>query len=542
MTVRTRATRRRRLASFAGVAFVLALGGPATPRAAKDAALDAHTLVVGTRAEPKTLNPLALSSSEGHQIAGLVFLKLLQEQDDFMTFKPQLASSWSWSPDSLAVTFNLRPDARWSDGVPVTADDVRFTWELQVDTTVAWPSAAIKSKIKDVEVKDARTVVFHFKERYLYQVMDANDGVIIPKHVLDAVPRADVKSAPFGRAPVGNGPYALARWESGQYIELAASPRYYGARDGSPGVQRVVFKFVPDAVTLVSQLKAGEIDLLESVQPGDIASIRQDRPDAGIQTVPSRRMSFIAWNGKRAPFDDREVRRALTMAIDRAEIIRTVWQGYATECTSPIVPLLWAFDASIPAIPFDPEAARARLLQLGYREANGVLERNGEPFTIELLVNDAQNRIDVVTLVQAQLKKVGIRVDVRVMEYGAYIDRILATDYDAAFVEWKATTKVDLTGLFGTKSMRPKGYNFVSYSNKEVDRLMEEALQKADMASARSLWNRVQQMIYADQPYTFIAIPKEITAVDDRFCHVAPSAISFFVNLPAWGVKPDCAP
>jgi peptide/nickel transport system substrate-binding protein len=519
--------------------FLLALACGGSARAAKSA-LDARTLVVGTRAEPKTLNPLAITASEGHQIAGLVFLKLLEEQDDFMTFRPQLASSWSWSPDSLAVTFNLRPDARWSDGAPVTAADVRFTWEVHVDTTVAWPSASIKSKIADVEVKDARTVVFHFKERYLYQLMDANDGVILPQHVLGAVPRAEVKAAPFGRAPVGNGPYALARWESGQYIELASNPGYFG--DSSARVERVVFKFVPDAVTLVSQLKAGEIDLLESVQPGDLAAVRKSRPDVVVHTVPSRRMSFIAWNEKRPPFDDRDVRRALTMAIDRDELIRTVWQGYATACTSPIVPLLWAFDPSIPPLPFDPKGARAILAERGYQDAGGVLQKNGQPFTIELLVNDAQNRVDAVTLVQAQLKKIGIRVDIRVMEYSAYIERILASDYDAALVEWKATTKVDLTALFHSKSMRPKGYNFVSYSNPEVDRLIDEAVGKTDLASARELWNRVQRLVYADQPYTFVAIPKEITAVDDRFCNIAPNAISFFANLPQWGVTPDCAP
>jgi peptide/nickel transport system substrate-binding protein len=529
----------KRLVALCG-AFFLALAWVASARAA-DAALAARTLVVGTRAEPKTLNPLAITASEGNQMAALVFLKLLEEQDDFMTFRPQLASSWSWSPDSLAVTFNLRADARWSDGVPVTADDVRFTWELQVDTTVAWPSASIKSKITNVEVKDARTVVFRFAERYLYQLMDANDGVILPKHVLGAIPRAEVKTSPFGRAPVGNGPYRLARWESGQYIELASNPGYFGD-SGAPRVERVVFKFVPDAVTLVSQLKAGEIDLLESVQPGDLASVERSRPDVVVHTVPSRRLSFIAWNEKHAPFADRDVRRALTMAIDRAEIIRTVWQGYATECTSPIVPLLWAFDDTIAPIPFDPKGARAILAQRGFQEVGGVLQKDGRPFTIELLVNDAQNRVDVVTLVQAQLKKIGIRVDIRVMEYGAYIERILATDYDAAFVEWKATTKVDLTALFHTKSMRPNGYNFVSYSNPEVDRLIDEALGETDLPSARGVWNRVQALIYADQPYTFVAVPKELTAVDDRFCNIAPNAISFFANLAGWGVKPDCAP
>jgi len=527
----------RGVAAFA-IACAVAVSAHGDPA---DPALDAKTLVVGTRVDPKTLNPLAISASEGHQVAGLIFLKLLQEQDDFMSFKPQLARTWTVSPNGLDVTFVLRDDARWSDGVPVTAEDVRFTWELQVDTTVAWPGASIKSKIRDVEVKDAHTVVFHFREAYLYQVMDANDGVILPKHLLGAIPRRDLKASPFGRAPVGNGPYRLARWESGQYLELVANETYFGRK---PRVERVVFKFVPDAVTLVLQLRAGEIDLLESVQTGDLASIRAARPDIVVHTVPSRRLSFIAWNLTRAPFADREVRRALTAAIDRAELVRAVWGEYARECTSPIVPLLWAYDPGIPPIRFDPEAARASLATLGFKDhdGDGILDRDGHPFEFELLVNDAQNRIDVVTIVQAQLKQAGIKVNLRVMEYGAYIERVLATDYDAAFVEWKSVTKVDLTGLFHTRSFRPKGYNFFSYSNPEVDRLIDEALTKVDKADAKAIWDRVQRIVYDDQPCTFLAVPQELTAVDDRFCNVKPSAISFFVRLYEWGVSPDCSP
>jgi peptide/nickel transport system substrate-binding protein len=491
--------------------------------------------------EPRTLNPIAITASEGHQIAGLVFLKLLEEQDDFMSFKPQLAEAWTISPDGRDVTFVLRADARWSDGAPVTADDVRFTWEVHTDTTVAWPSASIKAKIRDVEVRDARTVVFHYSEPYLYQAMDANDGVILPRHILGDVPRRELKDAPFGRAPVGNGPYRLSRWESGQYIQLETSPEYFGAK---PTIASVIFKFVPDAVTLVAQLKAGEIDLLESVPPGDVNSIRAARPDVEVVTVPSRRMSFIAWNTARAPLDDRSVRRALTTGIDRTELIQTVWGGYAQECTSPIVPLLWAFDPSIPALPFDPAAARAQLAALGFKDSDGdgIVERDGKPFELELVVNDAQNRVDVVTIVQAQLKRIGVGVRLRVLEFGTYQERVLAADFDGAFVEWKVQTKVDLTSLFHSASRRPHGFNFGAYANPEVDRLIQEALATSDREAARQKWNRIQKLIYDDQPYTFIAVPQELTAIDDRFCNVKPSAISFFVNLPAWRLVPECGP
>jgi peptide/nickel transport system substrate-binding protein len=521
------------------VLCMLAVASAALAAGSKGPAMDATTLVVGTRAEPKTLNPVAITASESQQIAALLFQKLLEEQDDFTSFKPGLARSWSFSADSLDVTFALREDARWSDGKPITAADVRFTWQVETDTTVAWPSASIKAKIRDVEVKDDHTVVFHFKERYLYQLMDANDGVILPEHALASIPRKDLKAAPFGREPVGNGPYVLKRWEAGQYIELARNPAYAAS---TPRIERIVIKFVPDAVTLTAQLEAGEIDLLESVQPADLAGIHAQRGDVQILETPSRRMSFVAWNGTRAPFETAAERVAMTMGIDRRAIIASVWGGRAKECTSPIVPLLWAYEPSIPAIKYDPKAARSALGRLGFKDSDkdGVLDRDGKPFEFELLVNDAQNRVDIATMIQAQLKRIGVKVNVRVMEYGAFIDRILAMDYDAAIVEWKVQTKVDLTQLFATSAKRPNGYNFVGYSNPAVDRLIEQALAERDMARAKLLWSDAQRAIYLDQPYTFLAVPQELTALDDRFCNARPSPISIFAHIGDWRIKPEC--
>lgn len=520
---------------------IIALGivGPAV--AGRPPAMGETTLVVGTRAEPKTLNPIAITASESQQIAALLFQKLLEEQDDFISFKPQLARSWAFSADSLDVTFVLRDDARWSDGSPVTASDVRFTWQVETDTTVAWPSASIKEHIRDVEVKDAHTVVFHFDKRYLYPLMDANDGVILPEHLLASIPRRELKTAPFGRAPVGNGPYVLKRWEGGQFIELERSPNYAGP---TPRMERILVKFVPDAVTLVAQLQAGEIDLLESVQASDLAGIKAKRDDVQILETPSRRLSFVAWNGTRAPFNDKVVRVDMTRGIDRRAIIQNVWGGHAKECTSPIVPLLWAYEPAITPIRYDAKGARAALEEMGWRDTNGdgILDREGKPFEFELLVNDAQNRVDIATMIQAQLKKIGVKANVRVMEYGAYIDRILAMDYDAAVVEWKVQTKVDLTQLFHSSAKRPKGYNFIGYSKPEVDRLIDQALAERDMKRAKELWSDAQRAIYADQPYTFLAVPQELTAIDDRFCNVKPSPISVFAHIVDWRIKPDCKP
>ena len=171
---------------------------------------------IGVENDPKTLNPLAIQSVQAADIISLMFLKLMEEQADFLNFEPALARRWEFSEDSLTITFYLRDDVTWHDGQPVTAADVRFTWELQTDTTVAWKSRHIKERIRDVEVIDKHTVRYTFASRYPYQLMDANDGVIVPKHVLGTVPRDSISTHAFGRAPVGNGPYKLSRWPSCQ--------------------------------------------------------------------------------------------------------------------------------------------------------------------------------------------------------------------------------------------------------------------------------------------------------------------------------------
>ena len=500
-------------------------------------------LVVGMLSEPATLNPLFTASTEARDITERIFLKLLEERGDFLHFKPRLAREWKFSKDGLALTFHLRDDVRWSDGVPVTAQDVRFTWELQSDTLVAWPGVRIKEHVRDVEVIDAHTVVFHFTQRYPYQLMDANDGVILPRHLLESVPREEIATHPFGREPVGNGPYRILRWVSGRYIELGANEDYY---EGPPVVNRVVYRFVPDMVTLVMQLKKGEIDVLESV-PHDEARQFKDHPSIRLYIYPSRRMNYIAWNLENELFDNREIREALTMAINRKEIIETIWGGYATECKSPVHPILWAYNDKIRVIEYEagPGQVHRKMRIRGWRDrdGDGILEnRDGKRFEFELLVNNNQVRVDIATIVQAHLKRVGVKAEIRVLEFNTYIERILGKDFDAAFIGWKSSTKVDLTSLWHSSAIPPNGYNVTSYRNSRVDNWIDKAKVELDPQKAQDLWYKAQSQIYLDQPVTFLAVPQEVNALHRRFCNVQPNAISFFANLRAWRLAPDCSP
>ena len=500
-----------------------------------------NTLTVGLLSEPSTLNPLVATSNETKDIVWLIFLKLLDEQPDYLHFAPRLAEKWEFSPDSLSIKFHLRDDVHWTDGEPVTAEDVRFTWQLHVDTLVAWPSRQLKQQVRDVEVVDRYTVTFHFHQRYPYQLMDANDGVILPRHLLKDVPPDQIRNHPFGRLPVGNGPYQLGRWEPEQYIELIRNPDYY--ESGKPAVDRVIFKFVPDMVNLMIQLKKGEIDALESIPNDQLSDLKANYPEIRIYTYPSREYWYIAWNLDNELFADAAVRRALTMAIDRKEIIETLWGGLAQLCDSPIHPSLWAFDDGIEKIPFDPEESRRTLGQIGWvdSDGDGVLDKDGRPFEFELITNHSyQLRVDVATMTEAYLAKIGVKVNIRTLEFRAVVDKLLSSNYDSCVLGWGTATKPDITNHWHSSAVPPDGYNISLYRNPEVDGWIDEAKVELDRDRAMELWSKAQREIYNDQPFTFLLIPFEVNALRDTFCGAEPNAISFFYNLRDWRAGADC--
>ncbi len=510
-------------------------------KSSEEQAAAGGSLVVGILSEPNTLNPLAARSTQAHDIINLMFLKLLDEQSDFLNFAPRLATHWTYSEDSLSITFDLRRDVRWHDGEPVTAGDVRHTWMLQTDEDVAWASRSIKQGIRDVEVTGDHTVVFHFNDRYPYQLMDANDGVILPRHLTRDIPREQFQAAKFGRMPVGNGPYRLARWVPAQLIELEKNPDYYDK--DAPRLERVVFRIVSEMTTLVSMLKTGEIDCLESLPPDVAKDLEAKQPDIKIYRFPSRTMDFIAWNLEHDLFRDREVRRALAMAINIPEMIQTLWGGMARVLDSPVHPMLWAHDPDMQRLPYDPERARALLAERGWTDSDGdgVLDKNGQPFRFEMTTNQGvQLRADIITMVQEYLRRVGVKVDARVLEFGTFIDGVTKGTFESCVLGWKTSTRVDLSSFWSSAAIPPGGFNASRYTNLEVDDLIARARTTLNVDHARRLWSQCQKIIYEDQAICFLAAPYEVVGLNRKFCGVRPNAIGFFVNLPEWYVGQDC--
>jgi peptide/nickel transport system substrate-binding protein len=538
---------RRRLAAFlASLTLVAVLACRAKPVGAppppSDEPRPGGQFIVATLADVTTFNDCQSAGETTElDIIDLLFPALANEQADYElhppSFTPRLASSWEFSPDHRTLTFHLRPDARWSDDVPVTADDVRFTFQAQKDPKVDSINIEIKDFINDVEVVDPHTVRFHFSRVYPYQLMDANDGHILPRHAWGKVPFDRWPTTNFEPILVTAGRFRLAGHNPQQTITLARDPNWWG--HPRPYLDRLVFRVLPDIGAQLGQLIAGDVNLVQQVPPQEADRIQSD-PELRLVEFPARLLGLIAWNNRRPLFADRRVRQALSLAINRKSLVDNVYRGHAKLASGPVLSSMWAFDRNLPQLPYDPDRARGLLAQAGWKRAGakGMLQRKGRSFTFDLLYPAGNTiRQQMALLIQADLARVGVQVHPRQVEFTSLIARTDAGDFDATIWVWEEATKVDLTGVWSTRTATQGSNNFVGYSNRQVDRLIAAAREQPVFTKAKPLLDKAQELIVADQPVTFLYEANQLVGVSGnlRGAHIGPAGIFFNAEQWYWG-------
>jgi peptide/nickel transport system substrate-binding protein len=514
------------------------------PGAARTGPRRGGTVVTGWYAEPGGVNNLILPSSQvTNELVFRLFLHLVEEQPDFQqhpaTFKPQLARAYDWSPDHKTLTFHLRDGVVWSDGVPVTAEDVRWTWEAQRNPDVAWEGADSKRWITDVEVVDPRTVRFHFSRVYAKQFLDANEGPVYPRHAWEKLPFAQWRQNGdwFRQHLVVDGPFTVASWQPQQQIVLQRNDRYY--EKGLPYLDRVVMRQVADQASGLTQLLSGDLDFLPQIAPADVARVKA-LPQ--LQMVAYWFNIYVAavWNNENPLFRDPEVRRALTLAIDRKTIVDTILGPLGRVADSPILTSVWAHDPAVHPWPYDPAEAARILAARGWKDTDGdgVLDQGGRPFAFELLTNSGnQLRADATVMIQSQLKKVGIRAKPRQVEFNTLATVTIAGKFDATMMGYTIDTSLDLRSNFHSASIQ-EGSNYPRYRNPAVDRLLEVAAAQPDLAAERPYLNQLQEIVHHEQPVTFLWESQRLTAFNKRLKNAQPTPTFSFSNLQEWWVEP----
>jgi len=507
------------------------------------------TLVIATPAEPEVLLPPLAATLPAKQVVDQLYDVLADIPESMSTvgdvgFKPRLAERWSWSADSTSVEFTLVGNARFHDGRPITAQDVKFSYELYKDPQVGSIHPSSLPAVDSIVVPDSSTVRFHFAERgperFFHLVYNL---AVLPRHAFEGLDRSKLAESTLATAPIGSGPFQLQRWDRGTLLEVTANLSYHGGR---PGLDRIVWRVGGDYSTAARSVMAGESDFVEVLRP---EAMQQLQADAGARAVeyPAYEHGYLLFNtrspnNRKQPhplFGDGRVRRALAMAIDRAAIVRNAYDSLATLSYGPFTRPLWSSDTTIAQLPYSVEHAQQLLDSAGWRDGNGdgVRERNGRPLRFALLVPSVSApRQRIAVVLQEQLRAVGADVRIESMEPPSLGPLLGAGKFDAFIHVWMLDpSPASIELVWGSRDLE-RSANFGWYSNPRVDSLIAVARAEADLQRARSAYREVYETIVRDAPAVFLWEPRNFALVSKRFRFDRLRADAWWADLASWYV------
>jgi peptide/nickel transport system substrate-binding protein len=517
------------------LAVAMVLG--ATPlQAQRETPRQGGTLVIAGASDLQMLNSLVNADGMTREFINHALFLTLVKLDAALNVGPSLAQSWQNTGDSVVV-FNLRRDVRWHDGRPTTAYDVAFTFQRAKDSLTAFPDAETLDNWKTVEVVDSYTVRLRGSPR-----RDALLGLIpfaiMPKHLLDSIPAGRLRQAAFNKNPVGNGPFRFVAQRANDRWAFEANTTFPRALGGRPYVDRVVYRVIPENTVQMTELRTGQVDVANAIRADQIKEL-DALPDLRAARRPTLKYAMITWNNKRGALTDANVRRAITIALNRPRMIEVLRGGYAQVAVSPVPPTHWAFDSALAPLPYDTTAARQLLRQAGYidRNRDGVVENTvGKPLEIELEIaaNNAFNR-DIGEMVRSDLARVGVRVVPRPLDFATMIQHISGPEknFDGAFLQFETDLQLNLNDAFHTSALGGP-FQSASYSNAKLDALLDRANTARTRAAARPIWSQIQRILRDDQPWTFLWYNPELFVFRERVRGAQLDLRGAFADLPRW--------
>jgi peptide/nickel transport system substrate-binding protein len=503
------------------------------------------TVVISVSADAEPLIPPYANQQQTRLIVEQLFDRLADLGDSVNTigdrgFVPHLAERWDWSHDSLAITFHLDPRARWHDGVPVRSNDVLYTYRVYADTAAGIDATTQLSAIDSVTTPDSLTATFWFKHRYPEQFFDATYQMLIcPEHLLGKIKVADLRTAPFGRNPVGDGRFRFSAWSPGASVTIVADTANY---KGRAMLDRVVMSVSPTPAGAIAKIYSGDADFLEVVHPEDIPEIRK-HPSLAILPYLDPSYGFLWFNlrlpnhgGPHPIFASRPLRRALFMALDRTSMVRNVFDTFAVVPHGPFANTDQVADTTVASLPYDTAAAGRTLDSLGWRRGpDGIRQRNGKPLAFTILVTTSSKpRNGMSLLVQDQLARIGVRVSLEPGEIRTLATRLMKGDFDATVWVWKPDPSMSDLKQTWTIPAERFGTNWGSYESPAFDAQVDSALSTSDIARVREHFHQAYTIINADAPAVWLYQPRQMAVAHRRINAGYLRPDSWWVHLPDW--------
>ncbi len=490
--------------------------------------------VTGSIGEPSNLVPYISTDSASSEVTSLIFVSLLRYNKD-LHIEPFAAEHYSVEDEGKLLRFRLRKGIMWEDGVELTTDDIEFTWKIVTDPKTASPYAESFMSIKEFRKIDKYNFEVTY-DRYYAKSLISWMGAILPKHILQG---QNLRNTSFSRKPIGAGPFRLDSWVPGSSVTLKSSPSYF---EGEPYINTVIFRIIPDLATMFLETKSGNLDMM-GLTPQQY--LRQTSGKFWEENYCkykylSSAYVYMGFNMMHPFFKDVMVRKAISHAIDRQAIVKGVLMGQGVAAFGPYKPGSWAYHPSLKPPKFDIDLAKSLLQKAGFEDKNkdGIVEKDGKDFVFTLLTNQGnEQRILTATVIQSQLKALGIKVEIRTIEWAAFIKEFINKgQFDAVILGWTITQDPDIFDVWHSSKAKPGGLNFTRYTNEKLDELLIEARQTPDIKVRTALYAQVQEILDEEQPYNFLYVPYALPVVQSRFHGIKPELAGIMYNFDKWWV------
>ena len=496
---------RRRAWGIGLVLLAVVAVSTATAAPPKDA------MVIGLLAEPVTMDPPQITDLNSTRVIKRLFEGLTAQELGTYKIIPGLAQSWDISKDGLTYTFHLRPNVKFHDGTPLTAEAVKFCFDRQLNdqgpfyATGTYPYVkGFLGNVAGVEVVNPTTVQIRLKSPLtpFLQYLAHHSLYIYSPDALKKWGKDIVKH------PVGTGPFKLETWEPGVRVVLARNDQYWG---GAPKVRQAIYVPIIEAQARLSAIKTGEIDLTMDVPPDSLADLRKD-PDVVVAETNSSAVWYVALNTRHPALKDKRVRQALNYAVQKEAIIRDILKGTAIVATTPLSPVYGPYheDKTV-RYPYDPEKAKALLKEAGF--ANG--------FDVTFFVPESgsgmQSPVEMGTVIQANLAAVGVRAKIQTMEWGAYLKEYLDGP-DMAEMSWNPSIgdPDHMMYMLLSSDRFPPAFNAGFYQNPRVDELLRKGRTTIDEKERIPLYREAQRLVVEDAPWIFVDHGKQVIVYRKR--------------------------
>ena len=464
--------------------------------------------------EPNNLIAMIAGDSASSAIAGQIFNALLK-YDQNLGFEGDLADSWTISDDYKKITFNLKQDIKWADDKPFTCEDVLFTWKKVTDPDTRTPYGSDYQLVSSASCANNHIFIAEYDEPYAPALETWASLHILPEHLLK---NENINDTYFSLNPTGTNFYALDEWTTGQQVKLKTNPN---SVHGRPLLEKKITRIIPDLSSQFMELIAGNIDLM-NINPIQYSRVFPSRSELNDKINLYKEMgngyTYFGFNLKKKPFDDLNIRKAISYAINKEEIINGVLLGLGEEITSPYKPGTYWENRSINKISFDVSKSRELLEKSGYQlNANNIYEKDGKPLAFEILTNQNKQREMTAVLIQRRLQDIGIDVSIRVIEWASFVNRFIKTgEFEAVVLGWSLSLDPDQYSIWHSSQDGPGQFNFIGYNNPRVDKLLENGRKELKNEKRKQIYDEFSKIIYDEQPIIYLYAGYGLTAIHKK--------------------------